>query len=113
MSDDSADSKTLIVDPCKTVQPTLKRQNADDDEVQQTSTKKPKLPDDDDDSEEENRLAWIQQQLTALQENSVTTAASKDLWETPHKGLEVFTSKGVTSSEKVVFQRVIFSYDCF
>ncbi|CAF0782936.1 unnamed protein product [Adineta ricciae] len=112
---------TIRIDPYVTVQPTLKRQNTDDNGAQQTSMKRPKPSansqnvedDDDDDSAEENRLAWIQQQLNALQENatqptqppsqlpSVTTATSKDLWEKPYKGLEVFTSKGVISSEKI------------
>ncbi|CAF0825136.1 unnamed protein product [Adineta ricciae] len=112
---------TIRIDPYVTIQPTLKRQNTDDNEAQQTSLKRSKPSansqniedDDDDDSAEENRLAWIQQQLNALHENatqlipppsqlpSVTTATLEDLWEKPYKGLEVFTSKGVISSEKI------------
>ena len=60
-----------------TVQPTLKRQNTDDSEAQPKSMKRPKpsannenMKEEDDDSAEENRLAWIQQQLNALQENA-------------------------------------------
>ncbi|UJR21062.1 hypothetical protein I4U23_024162 [Adineta vaga] len=114
-------SYTIRIDQCSTEKPTLKRQNTDDDdEVQQALSKKPKTPTntlDDEDSAEENRLVWVLQQLTSLQENAnqsstattttslnpvkVSEATSKDLWEIPCDGLEVFTSKGVMSSEKI------------
>lgn len=93
---------------------TLKRRNTDEEVI----GKKQKIAiDNDDEKEDESRLTWIQQQLNALQssaqQSSSTTTnsspikeshpASEDHWEKPADGLEVFTSKGVISREKVCF----------
>jgi hypothetical protein len=96
---------------------TLKRQNTDD--VERSAKKQKSVSDqieseEEDDAKEENRAAWIQQQLDALQGNAnqITSSTnsdpvrksdptSEDLWAKPCDGLEVFTSKGVISSDKV------------
>ena len=104
---------------------TLKRQNTDEKTM---SPKKQKVLVEnvevqDDESPEENRSLWIEQQLNALKTHAnldvgevtsklphttgveTVTKASEatpaDVWEKPCDGLEVFTSKGVMSSEKV------------
>ncbi|CAF2410531.1 unnamed protein product [Rotaria sp. Silwood2] len=118
------DKSTKSFSPVKS---TLKRQNTEDDKTsfkkQKNSMKKieQQQPEKDasdsqniDDSSEENRLSWIQQQLDALQANAnqslpnstsnpvkKSNSTSEDLWEKPCDGLEVFTSKGVISSEKI------------
>ena len=49
---------------------TLKRQNTDDEPRSPKKQKKSASQDEDEGDEEENRLAWIQQQLNALQEHA-------------------------------------------
>lgn len=95
------------------VKSTLKRRNTDNDE--EIVEKKQKIvaeTNDEDEDEDEGRLAWIQQQLNALQSSTTTSTTTsspikevhpttEDHWETPADGLEVFTSKGVVSRDKV------------
>ncbi|CAF1560162.1 unnamed protein product [Adineta steineri] len=118
------------LDKSSSIVSTLKRQNTDDEQISYKKQKSSLNKTDQDeegekdsldnqninDASEENRLNWIQQQLDALQANTTqslptTTTTSTpiqksdptttDLWEKPDKGLEVFTSKGVISSEKI------------
>ncbi|CAF1007355.1 unnamed protein product [Adineta steineri] len=116
------------LDKSSSIVSTLKRQNTDDEQIsykkQKSSLNKINQEEEEEkdssdnqntgDPSEENRLNWIQQQLDALQANttqSLPTTTSNpiqksdptttDLWEKPDKGLEVFTSKGVISSEKI------------
>ncbi|CAF3234546.1 unnamed protein product [Rotaria socialis] len=101
---------------------TLKRQNTEekDNEAackkQKGSMNKIEQQEEKDASDsEESRALWIQQQLHAMQSNVNQTSSSskpsnpmkksnsnsEDSWEIPCDGLEVFTSKGVISSEKI------------
>jgi len=103
------------------IKSTLKRRNTDSDDGEEIVEKKQKTvtQDDDDEEEEEDeeRLAWVREQLNALQSSSTTTTISKevnptteDRWETPDDGLEVFTSKGVTSRDKVSYNSLFIRY---